>query len=163
MRNGRGRSRNPPCRIWASGSTFREEPFVAKSLGHGPPALSLLITRPYSFPFACSGFSRLSSQFRRTQQNDLMYYEKYTEPISDRSERSVRPTQEGRIGCRVAGVATNRAHTMPHVDRACGHNYEQTPSVKMKILPSIIDSGTVSRPFEFRIPPKRYISKSTRT
>lgn len=35
-----------------------------------------------------------------------MYYEKYTEPIFDRSGRGVGPTQEDRAGCRAAHTTT---------------------------------------------------------
>lgn len=66
-RERRWSARNPPCQIRAPGPASRQEPLVAKSLRHGPLALSLLSTRS-CFPPGPSypGFSRLSSGFGKT-------------------------------------------------------------------------------------------------
>lgn len=84
--------RNPPCQIWASGSAPREEPFIAQvtQTWFFCPLVALNATLLPPIPASLA----YRHDFVGLQQNDLMYYEKYTEPIFDRSGRSVEPTQE---------------------------------------------------------------------
>lgn len=110
----------------------RKEPFIAQvtQTRFSCPLVALNATL---FPPSPSPSILASLAYRHDfvglQQNDLMYYEKYTEPIFDRFGRSVGPTQEDRTGCRV-----------PHTDTMLQENWiyrYKYGNVKMKTLFSI--------------------------